>query len=66
MGAMQLQRSETTDFLVLRWRIEQLVRAGFRGVDAEALAERRDVDLHQAIRLLRNGCTPELALAILL
>jgi hypothetical protein len=66
MGAMQLQRSETTDFLVLRWRIEQLVRAGFRGVDAEALAERRDVDLHQAIRLLRDGCTPELALEILL
>jgi hypothetical protein len=66
MGAMQLQRSEATDFLVLRWRIEQLVRAGFRGVDAEALAERNDVDLHQAIRLLRDGCTPALALEILL
>ena len=63
---MQLQRSETTDFLVLRWRIEQLVRAGFRGVDAETLAECKDVDLHQAIRLLRDGCSQELALEILL
>ena len=30
------------------------------------LAARADVDLHRAPELLKNGCTPELALQILL
>jgi hypothetical protein len=66
MGTVELQRSEATEVLVLHWRIEQLVRAGFGEEEADLLAQRRDVDLHQAIRLLRTGCSPELALQILL
>ena len=42
-------------------------RAGrVRAVGAALLAGRGDVDLHHAIDLLRNGCSPELALQILL
>ena len=66
MGTVQLQRSEATEVLVLHWRIEQLVRAGFGAAEADLLAQRRDIDLHQAIRLLRKGCSRELALQILL
>jgi hypothetical protein len=66
MGTMELQTVEGTDVLVLCWRFEQLLRAGFPRPDAEMLAERRDVDLHGAVALLRKGCSPELALEILL
>jgi hypothetical protein len=66
MGALDLQTVEPTNVLVLHWRLEQLVRAGFHSKEAEILAERRDIDLHQATWLLRNGCSPELAVEILL
>jgi hypothetical protein len=51
---------------VQRWRIEELERAGYDPRAAMALAGRTDVDLHRAVDLLRNGCSPELALQILL
>jgi hypothetical protein len=66
MGAAQLQQSAASDEQVLGWRLEQLRRAGLDEGDAERVAERKDVDLHQALRLLQDGCPPELALAILL
>jgi hypothetical protein len=51
---------------VKAWRAEQLEHAGF-GADAAAqLAARPEVDLHVATGLLAAGCTPELALKILL
>jgi hypothetical protein len=46
--------------------MEALERAGYDRRSAAVLACRKDVDLHQAIGLLKNGCTPELALRILL
>ena len=49
-----------------RWRADALERAGYDTADAQALAARLDVDLHRAIQLLEQGCTPELALRILL
>jgi hypothetical protein len=49
-----------------RWRAEELVRAGYGMRAAERLSMRHDVDLHQAVRLLAQGCSPELALKILL
>jgi hypothetical protein len=49
-----------------RWRSEELFRAGYDPAAAEILAVRHDVDLHGATQLLANGCTPELALKILL
>ena len=51
---------------VMRWRFEELVRAGFDPSDAMELASRHDVDLHQAVELLASGCPEATALAILL
>ncbi len=48
------------------WRFAQLLRAGYSRRQASALAGRRDVDLHLAVDLLRNGCPVETALGILL
>ena len=50
---------------VERWRTAELMRVGFAGDDAVALAARTEVDLHQAIELVRRGCPPELAFRIL-
>lgn len=51
---------------VLRWRLEQLRRAGYDRRQAALLAERPDVDLHEAAGLLARGCPPETAIRILL
>lgn len=51
---------------VFLWRRARLERAGFDAASAEAIAERLDIDLHLATDLLREGCTPETALRILL
>jgi hypothetical protein len=51
---------------VERWRAEELMRAGFDPSSAVELATRLDVDLHTATELVDRGCTPELALQILL
>ncbi len=51
---------------VLRWRRDELERAGFDPKAAQALAERADVDLHLATDLVRAGCPHETALRILL
>jgi hypothetical protein len=51
---------------VERWRTDELMRAGFDPSSAVELAARLDVDLHAATALVDRGCTPELALQILL
>ena len=51
---------------VEHWRAQELMRAGFTAEAAEKLAARHDVDLHHAVDLVRRGCSPELALQILL
>ena len=50
---------------VERWRTAELMRVGFPGDDAVVLAGRLEVDLHEAIELVRRGCPPELAVRIL-
>jgi hypothetical protein len=52
--------------LVVRWRAETLVRAGFVPTAAVNLAVSKHVDLHAAVRLVERGCPPETALRILL
>ena len=49
-----------------RWRREALERAGYPSEGAKQIARRHDIDLHEAIGLLERGCTPELAVKILL
>jgi hypothetical protein len=51
---------------VQRWRLEQLATVGYPADHAKTLSKREDVDLHLAIRLLRQGCPVETALQILL
>jgi hypothetical protein len=59
--------TETTELdQVEAWRMEELRRAGYPGDAALQLAGRFDVDLHRAILLLQQGCSPEVALQILL
>jgi hypothetical protein len=57
---------ESENDRVVRWRAEALERAGYDHDSAASLAARPDVDLHRATALLEQGCTPELALRILL
>jgi len=66
MTAAQLdERREGYAKEVRRWRLEQLLRAGYDLPDARRLARCQDVDLHQAVDLVRAGCPPELAFSIL-
>jgi hypothetical protein len=48
------------------WRFSELHRAGCTIDAASTLAARPDIDLHRACGLVERGCTPELALQILL
>ena len=48
------------------WRHEELIRAGYPLVEATRIASRADVDLHEAVGLLRRGCSVEQAVRILL
>jgi hypothetical protein len=66
MAAAELTQQETEKQRIERWRADELVRAGFEPAAASLLASRADVDLHDAIELVRRGCPPELALDILL
>ena len=66
MTAAQIQLEETEAGRVVRWRAQELERAGFDASSAAELAERADVDLHRAVQLLESGCPVELAVQILL
>jgi hypothetical protein len=56
---------ETEQERVERWRLEELLRAGFDPDAAAELAPRFDIDLHHAIELIDRGCPPALAREIL-
>ena len=51
---------------ILRWRFEELVRAGYDIGSALVLASHVEVDLHEATGLSRGGCPADTALRILL
>lgn len=50
---------------VRRWRFDQLRRAGYPVGEAFALSGLSHVDLHQAIRLVRDECPVPTGLQIL-
>ena len=52
--------------LVLEWRIDSLMRAGYGSEAAFDLAFSKHVDLHTAVGLVKRGCPPATALRILL
>ena len=66
MPATDVQLQETEVQRIERWRAGELERAGYSARDAARLAERHDVDLHRAVELLQQGCSPGLALQILI
>lgn len=61
--ARLLGRGDTEE-QVTRWRLARFLELGFEVEDAEALAARRDVDLHRTAGLIGAGCEPGLALRI--
>jgi hypothetical protein len=63
----QLEEQGTSEVdAVLRWRFDELVRAGYDDEDAMILAHDRGVDLHLATDLLRRGCPSATAVRIVL
>ena len=66
MSAAEAQVTESENERVERWRTEVLEKVGYDAVSAHELAARTDIDLHRAIRLIEEGCPPEVALRILL
>ena len=50
---------------VQSWRLHVLIEAGFPFELAERLAD-SEADLHGAVGLIENGCSPEIAARILL
>jgi len=59
------QRDSSEEIQILDWRFEQLLRVGYERRQAHVLSHRVEVDLHQAVDLVLNGCSPELAFKIL-
>jgi len=67
MTTAQLEETESPEVeAVLRWRFEELVRAGYDAGSALIIAGHGEVDLHAARRLLERGCPPETAIRIIL
>jgi hypothetical protein len=66
MTAAEVQIEESEVERVERWRSEALEHAGYDSDSAALVAVRHDVDLHQAIEIVEQGCAPEIALRILL
>jgi hypothetical protein len=56
---------ETEVEMILRWRFDELVRAGYDVGSALLLASHVEIDLHDASGLVRRGCPPETAVRIL-
>jgi len=55
-----------SEYLAVRiWRFERLLEAGYPHMLAIRIAEREDIDLHVACKLLLRGATPRQALQIL-
>jgi hypothetical protein len=51
---------------VFDWRLHVLLEADYPRELAEKLAAEKSVDLHEAVKLVEQGCTPALAAEILL
>ena len=59
MTAAQFEQQEAPEMeAVLRWRFEELVRAGYDPGSAMIIASNVEVDLHLATSLLARGCPP--------
>jgi hypothetical protein len=67
MTAAQFEAIDETEAeIILRWRFDELVRAGYDIGTALMLASHVEIDLHQATGLVRRGCPADTAVRILL
>jgi hypothetical protein len=66
MGTVAADRVHIEAAAVTRWRLHELLRAGYTWDQGVKIASRVEVDLHQATDLLRKGCPAETAVRILL
>jgi hypothetical protein len=67
MTAAQFEAIDETEAeMILRWRFDELLRAGYDVGSALLLASHVEIDLHAASQLVRHGCPAETALRILL
>ena len=67
MSAAELETLYVSEInRIEQWRHEELERAGYDPESAIVLAASHDVDLHEAVNLLRRGCSVDLALQMLL
>jgi hypothetical protein len=66
VNAAESKTGDEREVEVLRWRLNELLRAGYACDDAIVLTSHREVDLHLATGLVRQGCPPATALRILL
>lgn len=61
---MSVAAATTEEGRLYSWRLDQLQRLGYSTSEAADLAY-LPIDLHELARLIKNGCTTELARAIL-
>jgi len=67
MTAAQFEAIDETEVeMILRWRFDELVRAGYDVGTALMLASHVEIDLHDATALARRGCPADTAVRILL
>ena len=67
MTAAQFEAIDETEAeMILRWRFDELVRAGYDVGTALVLASHVEIDLHQATELVRRDCPADTAVRILL
>ena len=67
MTAAQFEAIDETEAeMILRWRFDELVRAGYDVGMALMLASHVEIDLHDATELVRRGCPTDTAIRILL
>ena len=65
MSPIEVEQHDESTEEIVDWRFEQLLRVGYESRQAHVLSHRVEVDLHQAVDLVLNGCPPDLALKIL-
>jgi hypothetical protein len=62
----QVDDAATEQKRVEQWREQKLVRAGYDTDVAWLLSTHHEVDVHEAIKLIRGGCDQTVAMLILL
>jgi hypothetical protein len=65
MASASLEQGERAELdRIRRWRLDELVRAGYALPDALEIAVHTEVDLHWATSLVKRGCPSSTAVRI--